>query len=77
MTLRLVKDGKPETDPEVRKVADSAMAAIERAVETGGVFWLIAEADGEVSVSYLGGKLEASALAEVIAGEAKREALGL
>jgi hypothetical protein len=47
------------------------------AVKSDGSYWLVTAVGDEVSVSYYGGRLETSVLAEAMAGAMKREAVGL
>jgi hypothetical protein len=76
MTLRLVKDGAPGPDTETVEMIARGTERMADAVKAGGVFWLLTEVEGEISASFFGGKLEASVLAEAIAADMKREAVG-
>lgn len=76
-TLTVVGGGEPEPDTETVEIIAAAAERMTEAVKAGGMFWLVADVGGSVSVSYYGGKLESSALAEEIARDAKCSALGL
>ena len=75
-TLTVV-GGEREPDTETAEIIANAAERMAAAVKAGGIFWLVTDVDGSVSVSYYGGKLESSALAEEIARDAKCSALGL
>jgi hypothetical protein len=75
-TLTVV-GGEREPDAEAVEIIAAAAERMAAATKAGGVFWLVCDVDGSVSVSYYGGKLESSALAEEIARDAKCSALGL
>lgn len=77
-TLTVVGGKAPEPDAEMVERIARATESMAAAVKSGGVYWLIAATDDEdLTISYFGGELESSALAEVIAGDMKRAALGL
>lgn len=76
-TLTVVGGGEPEPDTEAVEIIAAAAERMAEAVKSGGMFWLVTEAGDSISVSYYGGKLESSALAEEIARDAKCSALGL
>jgi len=75
-TLTVV-GGEREPDTEAIEIIAHAAERMTAAVKSGGAFWLVTDVEGEVGVSYYGGKLESSALAEEIARDAKCSALGL
>jgi len=76
-TLTVVGKGEQEPDTEAVEIIATSTERMAAAVQAGGVFWLVTDIDGDVGVAYYGGKLEASALAEEIARDAKCSALGL
>jgi hypothetical protein len=72
-TLTVVGSGTPE--PDIEKSEMIARGAERMAA--ADVFWLLTGVDGEVSCAFYGGQLEASVLAETVAADMKREAVGL
>jgi hypothetical protein len=77
MTLRLVKDGEPETDAEdVERIARITERLV-GVTKADGVYWVVTAAGDDVNVAFFGGKLESAVLAEALAEEMKREAVGL
>lgn len=77
-TLTVVGGKTPEPDAETVEMIARAAESITTAVKAGGVYWLVVSgAEGDLTISYFGGELESAALAEVIAGDMKRAALGL
>jgi hypothetical protein len=78
MTLRLVKDGEAEPDAEVVESIARATERMAAAVkDPDGAFWVMTAVGGDVAVAYYGGRLESAVLAEAVAGDMKREAVGL
>lgn len=76
MTLKLVKDGPVEVDPEILAAADEAAAAIVACAKAGGAFWLLLDGD-EPEVKYAGDGLELACFAEEVARKMKLATLGL
>ena len=78
MTLRLVKDGEAEPDAEVVESIARATERMAAAVkDPDGAFWVVTAVGGDIAVAYYGGRLESAVLAEAVAGDMKREAVGL
>ena len=77
MTLRLVKDGEPETGAEdverIARITERLVAV----TKSDGIYWVVSAIGEDVHAAFFGGKLESAVLAEAIAGEMKREAVGL
>ena len=67
----------PETHEEDAEMIARAAERMAQAVKADDSYWLMTAAGDDVSVSFFGGKLESSVLAEELAGEMKREAVGL
>lgn len=63
------KDGLPDTTTEDAEMIARAAGRM--------ADWLVTAIGEDVSVSFFGGKLESAVLAETLAGEMKREAVGL
>lgn len=81
-TLTVVGGKTPEPDAaaeaEAAEMIAKATLSMTAAVKAGGLYWLIAVTEeDDLTISYFGGELESAALAEVIAGDMKRAALGL
>jgi hypothetical protein len=77
-TLTVVGGKAAEPDAElVELIARNAERQAEAAKDPDGLIWQLTVVNGEVSVSFHGGKLETAALAEVVAGDMKCAALGL
>jgi len=74
-TLTVV--GKPDTSAEDAEMIARATERMAAAVKADGCYWLVTANGEDVSVSFFGGKLESAVLAEAIAGDMKREAVGL
>lgn len=71
------KDGLPDTTTEDAEMIARAAGRMAEAVQADGAYWLVTAIGEDVSVSFFGGKLESAVLAETLAGEMKREAVGL
>jgi hypothetical protein len=71
------KDGLPDTTAETAEMIARAAGRMAEAVQTDGSYWLVTAIGEDVAVMFYGGKLESSVLAETMAGEMKREAVGL
>lgn len=77
-TLTVVGGKAPEPDTELVEMiarATERMAAAGK--DPDGAFWIVTAVDGEISVAYHGGRLETAVLAETVAGDMKRDSLGL
>jgi hypothetical protein len=46
-------------------------------VKADGTYWIVTAVGDDVTVAYFGGHLESTVLAEAIAADMKREAVGL
>lgn len=73
-TLTVV--GKDSTAEDAEMVARAA-DRMREAVKAGGRYWLVTATGEDVAVSYYGGRLESSVLAEAVAADMKRGAVGL
>lgn len=77
MTLRLVTSGEPEPDTEdVERIARITERLAE-VVKSDGTYWIVSAVGEDITVAYFGGQLESTVLAEAIAADMKREAVGL
>ena len=76
--LTLVGKGEaPDTTAEDAEMIARAAARMAEAVKSDGSYWLVTAIGEDVAVAYFGGRLESSVLAEEIARDMKREAVGL
>lgn len=77
-TLTVVGGEAREPDAEMAAlIAKAAERMAEAAKSDDNQFFAVVAIDGDVSVFYSGGLLEAAVLAEEVAGDMKREAVGL
>ncbi len=76
-TLTVVGGKGPETHEEDAEMIARAAERMARAVKADGAYWLVTAVGEDVAVSFYGGKLESAVLAETIAADMKREAVGL
>ena len=77
-TLTVVGGGAPEPDGEGLEAAARVHERMASALkDPDGLWWAVTVVDGEIAVAYFGGKLESAVLAEAIAADMKREAVGL
>ena len=77
-TLTVVGGKAPEPDAELADmIARAAARMAEAAQDPDGAFWVVTAIGGDVAVAFHGGKLETAALAEKVAGDMTRAALGL
>ncbi len=77
-TLTVVGGGPLEPDAEVVETIARAAERMAAAVkDPDGLFWIVTAVDGEVACAFFGGRLESSVLAEAVASDMKREAVGL
>jgi hypothetical protein len=75
--LRVVgKDAEPDDGAEMADVIAKAAVMMAEAVKAAGCFWLMTATD-DVQIAYYGGEVESCALAEEVARDCKRSALGL
>jgi len=77
-TLTVVGRGEIEPDTETTEmVARATERMLAAAKDPEGLFWVITVVDGDVSVAFHGGRLESSVVAEMVATDMKRDAVGL
>ncbi len=75
--LRVVgKDAEPDDGAEMAEVIAKAAVMMTEAVKADGTFWLMTVTD-DVQIAFYGGEVESCALAEEVARDCKRSALGL
>ena len=77
-TLTVVGKEAPEPDAEVVETIARATERMAAAVkDPDGLFWIVTAVDGDVVCAFFGGQLESAVLAESVASDMKREAVGL
>ena len=76
-TLTVVDGKARDTDAEDAAMVARAAERMAQAVKSDGCYWLVTAIGEDVAVSFFGGKLESAVLAEAIAGDMKRESVGL
>lgn len=76
-TLTVVGGKGPEPTEEDAEMIARAAERMAQAVKADGCYWVVTAVDAEVAVSFFGGRLESAVLAEMVAGDMKREAVGL
>lgn len=76
-TLTVVDGKARDTTGEDAEMIARATERMAAAVKADGCYWVVTAVDDDVSVAFYGGRLESAVLAETIAGEMKREAVGL
>lgn len=77
-TLTVVGGAAPEPDAEAAEMIARAVERMHAAVkDPDGLFWVLTSIDGEVAVAFHGGRLESAVVAEAVAGDMKRETVGL
>jgi hypothetical protein len=76
-TLTVVDGKARDTTDEDAEMIARATERMAAAVKADGCYWVVTAAGDDVAVAFYGGRLESAVLAETIAGEMKREAVGL